>query len=338
MSRSKIQYYSQVSAALNKGTVAPAYFIYGDENYLIDTLLELLVKKFLGKAEKEMNYYVRYAPDNVLEDILVLTAGSSLFSERKLIIFKDYQNLRNPDLKQLLRYLEKPDSEICLVIVARVDSVTQARYQHLIAKTTAVHVTPLRENDLQRFIQQRFQKHQKKITEEALQTLLHLVGEKLHDLQSEIDQLVNRFIDAPEITPEMVESVVGVHATQNVFELTRTIAGKDLQKSLFIMHNLIERGENPGGIMFLLIRHLMILWKIRGFYQSGEKNKRTIQQRLKIYPRHFDQYYAELAKWKTPQLNQAIRLLNEGDRALKNGYGNPIIILDRLILKLIQLQ
>ena len=44
----------------------------------------------------------------------------------------------------------------------------------------------LRENELLEFIEKEFQKYDKSITPEAVQTLVYLVGDKIHDLKAEI--------------------------------------------------------------------------------------------------------------------------------------------------------
>lgn len=337
MERGQIYYYRQIAESLKKGQVAPAYFIYGDESYLIDSLIEQISHKFLGQVEKEINYYLRYAPDNSLEEVVALTAGSGLFSEKKVIVFKDYQNLRNPNAQSLLKYLANPDPNICLIIVARVDSVNQAKYKSLQGSSWFVNVLPLREAELEAFIKEEFAAYGKTVSTESVKTLMYLVGEKIHDLKTEIAQVANYYKDQSEIKPEDIEQIVGVYVNQNVFELTRAIAEKNMEKSLFILHNLIEKGENPGTVLFFLLRHIMMLWKIRGYHQSGIKNERVIQDGLKLFSRQYAEYARELPRWKMDQLIKAIAIVDESDRLLKSSQMPPLLILDTLILKLIKL-
>jgi DNA polymerase-3 subunit delta len=337
MEKSQTYYYRQIVDSLSKGRIEPAYFIFGDESYLIDSLIEQICAKFLGKAEKEMNYYLRYAPDSTLDEVMALTAGSGLFSAKKMIVLKDYQNLRNPNLQNLLKYLKNPAPDICLVIVARVDSVNQAKYKSLQGYTRFVNVLPLREAELESFIKEEFAKYQKRVSPEAVRTLMYLVGDKIHDLQTEIAQVANYYRANAEIEPVDIEKIVGIYVNQNVFELTRTIAQKNMGKSLFTLHNLLEKGENPGSILFFLLRHIMMLWKIRGFRQSGITSDKKIQEGLKLYSRQYKEYQTELHKWKIEQLTAAINLITESDRLLKSSQMPPVVILDTLILKLINL-
>ncbi len=332
-------YYRQIIDLVNKGQVDPAYFVYGEETYLIDSLIEKISSKFLGGGlQKEMNYYLRYAQDTSLDELLALTAGGGLFSAQKAIVYKDYQNLRNPNVQNLVKYLKSTDPNICLIIVARVTTVSQARYKSLRGHLKFINILPLREAELNSFIREEFSKYNKTITSESINTMLYLVGEKIHDLKTEIAQVANFYKDKENILPEDVEKIVGIYASQNVFELTRMIARKKMENSLFILHNLLEKGENPGTILFLLLRHIMILWKIRGFYQSGVRNENKIQDSLKLYPRQFSEYIKEIPNWTSRQLNEAIKLLNECDQSLKLNRMTSNVILDTLVLKLINLE
>ncbi len=338
MAAQPMQYYKQAVSEITAGKFYSAYFIFGEETFLIDDLVERIGIGFLGEPQKEMNFYIRYAPDTVLEEILALASGGGLFSAKKVIIYKSFQNLRNPNLKSLTTYLANPNPDICLVIVAQTDSTNKSKFKTLRSLMVSINVLPLREADLTSFIQKEFKTYKKRISSEAIQTLLYLVGDKIHELKTEILQVVNLYHDKKIIEAPDIESVVGIHVTQNIFELTRAIAQKQLEKSLFIMHNLLEKGENPGSIMFFLLRHINMLWKIRGFYQSGIKNDKMIQERLKIYARQFSAYQRELPHWKASQLYNAIEVLNESDREIKSNLMTPRLVLDRLVFRLVNVK
>lgn len=337
MADTQTYYYRQILPLIRKGNIDPLYLIYGEEQYLMDSLVEQIATAFVGELQKEINYFVRYAPDCSLDDLLALTAGAGLFSSRKVIVYRDYQNLRNVDHAGFKKYLERPTPDICLILMARTATVTQARYKILRGHARLVNVPPLREGELHTWVEEEFARHGKKATAEAVRTLVYLVGGHIHDLQTEITQVVNFFQDEETILPEHIEKVVGIYVTQSVFELTGAIARKDVEKSLFILHNLLEKGESPGSILFWLIRHITILWKIRGFYHSGIKNRQTIQERLKIYPRHYQQYETALAHWSLAQLQASLGLIKEADRLLKSTPIAAETILDILVVKLAKL-
>ena len=335
MARKSLMYYSQAIAELKKQIVHPVYFIFGEESYLIDDLIEKIGEAFIGKQQKEINTFIRYANETSLDELLALTAGGGLFSDKKLIIYKDFQHLRNPKLDDLLKYLTNPAAENCLIIVARIDNANQSRYQKIQELAVSVNALPLQANDLKRLVQKEFQQFNRSIDNEAIDTLLYFVGDKIHDLKSEIQQIVNGLPHKNVITSEDVESFVGSHGNQNIFELTRAIAQRKIDEALFILNNLLEKGENPVGILHMLIRHLSILWKIKGFKASNEYNESVIQNKLRIYPKHFKEYAVESNQWSRQQLQNAIQLLKACDVELKSGNLSDKVILDRLVFQLV---
>ncbi len=334
MAKPEIQYYRPVLNRVQKGQIDPVYVIFGEESYLIDTLISEIVKQFVGTVQKEINYYIRYASDTSPEEIFSLAAGSGLFSEKKVILYKDIQQLRQPKITLLSKQLSAPNPDICLILSARTHSISQKKYQPLTKKATVVRIMPLRNAELQQFVREEFSTYGKKINDEAIRTLIYLVGEQVYELKTEIAQVANYYVDEAEIKPQHIEQIAGAYAVHDVFELTRAIAGHDQPKSLYILHQLLEKGENPMVILSLLFRHLTILWKIRGYYASGEKNDREIQTKLNLYSKHFAEYKKDLLKWRSEHLKKAMELLSEADWTLKSSQMNPEIVLDRLILKL----
>lgn len=331
-------YYQQMISEISRGKLQPAYFMYGEEVFLLDDLIDKITAKFLGEAQKEINYFCRYASDTPLEEIVALMAGAGLFSEKKVIVYKDFQNLRSPKTEILKRYLKNPNSDVCLIIVARISSVSQSRFQALSGLACFVNVLPLRDAELRQWISDEFSRHNKTILSETAESMIYLVGEKIHDLQGEILHIVNAFPEKKEISAAEVEQVVGVRLTQNVFELARAMAAKEPGKALFILKTLLESGENPGSILFFLLRHIMILWKIKGFQRSGIRNDQMIQKQLRLYSRQYSQYLQELSAWKSTHLEAAVVLAGESDRALKSSQLDPQVILEMLIVRLVSLQ
>ncbi len=334
MQQKKTHYYREVAAELKQGKVDPAYLLYGEEVYLVDDLINRIAVAHLGKIDKEINYFVRYASDLGLPELLALMSGGGLFSEKKLIVYKDYQLLRNPKLDRLIAYLKNPNPDIRLILSARTESINQARYKNLQGLVKFVNLTPLRDRELQNFIRDEFKRYKKEVSPDGVQSLLYLVGEQIHNLKVEIAQVAYNFPEKTTIEAEDIEAVVGVHATQSIFQLTRAIGQKKLEESIFLLHNLLGKGENPGAILFLLTRHIMILLKIQGFQQSGERNQARIMSSLRLYSKQFSQFQQEMRNWNRRQLFQALEILREADQTIKNSQLSPEIVLDKLMIKL----
>jgi DNA polymerase-3 subunit delta len=333
----KAEFYNRndIEEKLKQGKFSPAYLVYGSEDYLIDGLIEAISNKFLGSIEKEINYFLRFAPDTTLDEILALTSGGGLFSSEKVVVYKDYQNLRNPNLDRLLKYLDNPNQQICLLLIARTAEIRQAKFEKLKTKLPFINIQPLTERELVNFIRAEFKNHKKTITDEAIELLLYMVGDKIHDLKSEISQLCNFKIENDDIGINEIEEVVGVYVNQNVYEYINSISKKDLNNALYVSHYLMEKGENPGYFLSLLLHQIFTLWKIRGLCNIGITNDYEIGKELGLFSKFVKRHRASLESWDTKELRSAIELIDEYDRCLKNSQIRPHLLLDMLSLKLV---
>lgn len=326
---------TDILKAAEKSEIKSAYFLYGAESYLIDATIAEIASKFIGEVQKEINYFLRYAPDTSIDEILSLCAGGGLFSSRKLVVYKDFQNLRNPNLKRVSKYLENFNSDICLILVARTDQIKLTKYEKLQAQMTFANVQPLRERELAAFIKKEFEANGKQVTTRGVESLIFLVGNQIHDLKTEIAQVCNFYHDKNEIDTKDIEEIVGVFVNQNVFDFINAIARKDLEQALFILHKLLEKGESPFSFVALLLRHISILWKIYGMNRSGIKNDYEISRKLGLYSRHFTEYKNQLIGWNSQKLQNAMSLIEECDRNLKSTQIKPDLILDILSFRLV---
>lgn len=334
-SNKKIYSGQELINKIKEGDVKPAYFFYGSESYLIDSIISEISSKFLGEVQKEINYFLRYASDTNMDEVLSLCSGSGLFSARKLVVYKDFQNLKNPNIKRLSKILDNLSSDISLLLVARTDQIKLSKYEQLQEKMIFVNVQPLQEKDLSAFIQKEFKTNNKTITGEGVESLLFLVGNQIHDLRTEIIQVCNFYHDKNKIDAKDIEDIVGVFVNQNVFDYINAIAKKDLDHALFLLHKLLERGESPFSFIALLLRHISVLWKIYGMYKSGMKNDFEIGRKLGIYSKHFSGYKNQLSDWSFKQLQGAMQLIEECDQTLKSTQIRPDLILDILSYKLV---
>ncbi|NOX36661.1 MAG: DNA polymerase III subunit delta [Calditrichaeota bacterium] len=326
--------YKETLAEIQQGNVRPGYFVFGEEPYLMDHLLEQLALKFLGEPQREINYFLRYAPDTPMEEVVALLTGGGLFSSKKLVVYKDVQQLRTQKFQHFLHYMDHPPADLCLVLVARTGAPSR-KFQPLMEKFFTVEIQTPGTDELMAFIQGEFRRLGKRVDTPAVQTLLYHVGERLHDLQMEIVQIANYFQEKDVITAEDVEQIVGIHINQTVFDLTRLIAQRDQEKALFTMRNLLAKGESPQSILYFLIRHFMMLWKIHGYYKSGIRDDREIQERLKLYRSHYQAYKQQVSHWTFGKIIRAFQKIKWADQQLKSSQMPPDLILDILVLQLI---
>ena len=79
---------------------APIYFLQGDESFYIDVITEYIEKNILSDADKAFNQVVAYGQDIDITTILNHARAYSMFSDRKVVIIKEAQEIKGFDKKE----------------------------------------------------------------------------------------------------------------------------------------------------------------------------------------------------------------------------------------------
>ncbi len=328
--------YTDLKKALQEKQFQPAYLIFGEETALIDDITRELVDTFLGGPEKEINYFIRYATETPLEALVPLWSGASLFSEKKVIEYRDVQAVKSKKLEPLVKYLQRPNPDV--VVILQVRDVAIPRFlQKIQSMVTVVEVNALDYRALERLVAQEARKKGKQMEAEAIRTFLFYVGNHLQDIRLELIQLLNFYDSREVITLQDVENFVRQRPTKTVFDFTRALGEKNKKMAFNYLHQLVERGENPFSIIFFIQRTFLVMWKIKGYSLDKNYTEKEIQKALGLYSRHFQECRHLASLWKLKEIQQALGILKEADQAFKSSQMAPELLLDILLGRLINL-
>jgi DNA polymerase-3 subunit delta len=328
-------YYQQAMREIQNGRIAPFYLLFGEEQHLVENLIKQIKTSFLTETEPELNYFVRYATEGAADDIIALHSGMGLFSQRKLLILKEADVLKQKELERLSRLFEKPRDDIRLVIQTSITSLYQSRLKKIEKLVSVVNLLPLKTDDLRSFVRVEFEKHGKQLNSEAMEILIFRVGNQLSDLVLQIQHICDYFVEISAIDVKQVERVAGIYANQDVFELSRLVGNQEYQKATVVLSNLIGSGISSQHILSQLMRHFTSLWRIHGYVKAGISRTDSLANRLKIHYKFVDEYKEQAQNWKTSQLLKVFQYIKEADRELKNNTLEPQIILDILNYRII---
>ncbi|UCF63063.1 MAG: DNA polymerase III subunit delta [bacterium] len=331
-------YYNQALRDIQNSKIEPFYLFFGEEQLLAENLIKKIKSVFLTELEPELNYFVRYASENGADEVIALSSGMGLFSKRKLLILKEADSLKQKELDRLSRLFENPPPDIVLILQTSISSLYQTRLKKIENIITVVHILPLKTEELKIFILEEFQKNGKRITDEAIEMLIFMVGNQLSDLSVQIGHINDYFGKETVYDVKHVETVAGVYATQDVYELSRLISMEEYRKAAAVLSNLTGSGMSPQFILNQLLRHFTALWRIQGYLRAGITRTDVLSSHLKMYYKYVDEYKTQLKNWKPSRLMGVIQSLKKVDRELKNNTLEPQIILDMLNYQIINIK
>jgi len=169
------------------------YFIYGDEELLVEQALRRLKDLFAGQADADFNMESINADETGAEHVIDSAETIPLMASRRLVIARNVDKLSRKEQDVIAAYLERPNAATTLVLVAKVPEAGERRDSNVIKKVEsnalfkkaiAAGAEPLklswaprgRQKKVEDWVTDEFKRRGKKIDRDARDMLLERVG------------------------------------------------------------------------------------------------------------------------------------------------------------------
>jgi DNA polymerase-3 subunit delta len=322
----------QVITQVAQGKVEPVYYFYGEETYLIHSVLNEIQTHCLGEGPADFNLDVFYYSEINAQQILDTAETLPMFSPKRLVVVKQINELKAKDQEILLQLIEKPIDTTCVVFIGKKIDARKKFFKLLVEQNAVVKFDPPPVADVPMWVQKMTKDRGLKIGREAQDILIQMVGNSLTDMDNEIQKLSQYIGERTEIAALDVRAVVSKHRMESVFDLTKSIAEQDRARSLYFLANLLDQGENELGILALIARHVRIL----NLVKEGIKEGITASQlasRVGVPPFYINQYIQQARYWSEDRLEHLHKALLLTDKALKSSPISTSIWLENFVLK-----
>lgn len=317
--------------------VKPALLcFYGPESYLLEQACEAALAALVAPADRDFNLDVFVGREVQAAQVLDILHTYPVMAPRRCVLIRQGQDLRAEQMERLQAYVEKPLAESCLILCC--DKIDKRRkfFQCFKKNGQLFEFKQLSPARLPDFISRQVQAAGKVLTEPALQLLCQRVGEGLQEVLSEIDKLVlfngaERLIDV-----EAVAAVVCDTRPEGIFELVEAVGERDLARALYLLERLLQDGEAPVKINFLIARHFRQLWKVQALL--GQRvAPAELAQRAGVLPFLVPQLTRQARLFAPEFFPQLFDRLLQVDLALKSSRIDPAALLQHSLMELLPL-
>ncbi|MDW8465827.1 MAG: DNA polymerase III subunit delta [Chloroherpetonaceae bacterium] len=340
---------SDFNRLFQKKKLEPIYFFFGEEDFLIEEALSALKSAlFSSELEQAANTVVLYGPDISLGTIVSVASEYSMFSERRLVIVRQFEKVRKESSKdkqaahltEFLRYLQDPLPTTTLVLVAGALNRQELKKEPFMwLEKMSYEFAPLKSGA--EFAEQYAARLGWRLTPEAARNLDIFVGNSTRELGSEIQKIINYVGSRNDqtITGQDVLNVVAVLKEYDVFALQKAIAERDLRQASGIALKILEKEGTLMPIINYFAAFFTKLWKLKSPAVLRMNDQDAAKEIglfggqiyfLKEYRR-----YAEV--FSISDIERALLALHKADLALKGitpQLDEPLLTLD-LIQKLV---
>jgi len=340
--------------------------LFGDEPLLAREALALIDARVLAgedaefsritfSGEKTANPQVEWR--TVVDEL----STSALFGGgQRLVIIENADDFVSRSREQLEAYAAKPSSAGVLVLIVRTWPSNTKLYKAIAASGLPIECKIDSEDKLPRWLTLRAeQKHQAKLTADAAERLLEIIGPELGRLDQELEKLslialaelgiaeptnTTAKTKLPTISVDLVNDNVGGWRAKTAWELSDKMNAGDTARALEQLGRLIESGEEPIALLAQVSSSLRkYAAATRGADLATLENKRIdlksllTEAGMKVWPAALQSAEVHLKQLTRPRGRQLLAWLLEADLALKGQSSSghrARFVLEQLIVRL----
>lgn len=217
----------------------------GERQEALNELRARIIKN-TGMPPEEQSFYVG---ETSIADILSIIRNGSLFSENRLFILKNCENLKKKEeVESLVKYCEHPHEDTYLVLLSDEISIDR-NIENVVPRDHRRVFWELFENRKQEWVQAFFRREGFSIEPAAVETILELVENNTDALKQECSRLCLVLDKNHPITAEQVESYLTHNKEESPFTLFAHLARGNLVKSLETLHTLLNSKESVQALL-----------------------------------------------------------------------------------------
>lgn len=338
-----------LETSLKHGKFDPVYFLFGEEEFLIDEMLERITAATIDESTRSFNYDLLHGTEASTIDIVERASAYPLMAERRVVVVKDIDRVfalrGKPDENSpFARYMNSPAPTTVLVLTAATaDFLTKGKngqgakapFNLIFNNAASVQFKKVYDRELPSWTSSRIKMRGKEITPDAVELFVGYTGASLRVLNNEIEKLFTYVEDRKRITIDDVRAVVGASKVYNVFELQKAVGAKNLELSVEITERMLGAGEPEQLILTMLTRYFTLLWRLVEI-RSRTKEQNEMARSLAISPFFINEYIAALSRYPMPHLRNAFEALLQADIALKTSNTSAPLVLQMMLIAIVR--
>lgn len=329
--------YQNILSSLDKRIYKPIYCLDGHETYFLDMISDRIEHEVLTPEQRSFNLQIMYSKDVKMRDVVSAARRFPMMADHQVIILREAQDMK--DLDELTEYANNPTPSTVLVIVLRGKTVPRNTLLGKALKKHAEHFTssPMRESDMQPWLNAHLRMLGLKMDPQALQLLLDSTGINLHRIDGELKKIVANTGAARVITASDVAASTGIDRQYNVFEFSKALRQRNLYKSLDIAA-VIGHDKKNAPLQLIIPVISNDFRKIMMVHEIGAANREQLIANMRINPYFLGEFVQAAGHYSKSELKRIMGVLSEFDlrsKGIGQINGSDHELLRELVVRII---
>jgi DNA polymerase-3 subunit delta len=259
---------TELHKELQRGQVSPVYLLLGEDSGGKDEFMQRLKSNlFKSDEESSLNTTVYYGGDAEPREIIENIRTYSIFSSKKLIIVKDFENSK--DTKIFIDYLSSPNNDSVLLLLSGKIRVTK-KVMDAVEKGGRVCIFwTMFQNESVRWVARRLKSMGVIANKEVIEYIVGLSGTGKDELNNQIWNISNYLEKGEELTLKKAKNIVTQLYNYTVFDLVNSLMVSNTREVLTIFRHLIGNGEDLVKLLYFCSREFKRLFTAYTLKMNG---------------------------------------------------------------------
>ena len=333
----------EIEKELKQGNMNSVYFLYGEELYLLETILKKIKTNF-GECIKGINYI--FIDDTNINNIISDIETPAFGYEKKLIIARNSGILKKEGKRknsELARIREKLNTylkenidiinqSVVLVFIEEDADTKQELYKTIDKIGVTCNFEYQNPFQLQKRIKSICNLYKVNISDDVIKYFIECVGTNMQDEINEIRKLIEYVGENGEIKKEDIDKLTIKKLESIIFDLTDNLGKKEIEKALQVLKNLIYAKEPLQKILITLYNHFKKIY----ITKIAQKNNKDIATSLNLKPNQIflvNKYKTQAKYFKESELKDILQQLRDLDYNYKIGIIDLQIGLESILCR-----
>lgn len=259
----------------------------------------------------------------------------SLFSEKRVIVVKDLQDVSAEVGEEILESFDAIDPNTHLIFVHR-GGVKGKGLAEKIKKLKCQYIAcePMKKQaEKEAFVREEFARHGRKISASGVLALVNATGSDTRELAAACSQIA---FDTNAGKAVIDEEDIGNYYQGRVeatgFDVADAVVAGDVKGTLITLRNALDTGTDPVMIISAVANSVRALAKVSDVPRNAKSFE--LAGPLGLAPWQIDKARRQLSRWRPGMITFAINELARADYGVKGGEADPIYALERAMVSI----
>lgn len=300
--------------------------VQGAEGLLADRAISKIISSKPGAQ------VITLSADEIESGVITDNLAPSLFSDARVVVIKEIQDLTSDCSDEVGDYLENQDENLTLILwhkggikgKALVDKIKKAKAEVIVVEVIK------KDSEKSDFIRSEFKRLERKVSTEAVSALIDSLGSDLQELSAACSQLASDVIFSKIIDEDDVRAYQQGRVESTGFDVADAVLDGKTAIALINLRNALATGTDPVLIVSAIASSLRTLAKVSG--QSSSSKSFELASILALPPWQIDKARRQLTAWSEIGLTKAVIAIANADADIKGAASDPIYALERAIM------